>query len=176
VRFSFEVDGQPRAVDLERTGAGWVVVTGGRRWHADFRPSGTRWSLLLRAAADESGTATSRSFDVGIRWPAAEVAEVQVGQAVVALTLERVTAARRAGVRPGNRAADAVVRAPMPGRVVRVLVEVGDAVVPQQGLVVVEAMKMESELRVQCGGVVRAVHVAPGDAVDAHALLVELDA
>ncbi len=64
-----------------------------------------------------------------------------------------------------------VVVAPMPGRVVKVLVRAGDAVRRGQGLVVVEAMKMENELKAPKDGKVVEVHVAEGQAVDANAKL-----
>jgi len=57
--------------------------------------------------------------------------------------------------------------APMPGKVVRVLVKPGDHVVGRQGVVVVEAMKMENELRAGRSGVVREVLVVEGASVDA---------
>ena len=65
--------------------------------------------------------------------------------------------------------------APMPGLVVRVLVAAGDVVVEGQGLVVMEAMKMENELRASAAGTIRAVHAAPGRAVEKGALLVEFE-
>lgn len=57
------------------------------------------------------------------------------------------------------------VKAPMPGRVVRVLVAVGDDVAEQQGVVVIEAMKMQNELRSPKAGKVVRVTVAAGDTV-----------
>lgn len=59
------------------------------------------------------------------------------------------------------------VKAPMPGRVVRVLVAVGDEVAEQQGVVVIEAMKMQNELKSPKAGRVARVAVAVGDAVGA---------
>ena len=64
--------------------------------------------------------------------------------------------------------------APMPGLVVRVNVQPGDLVQAGQPLVVMEAMKMENELRSTSGGVVKAVRVQPGAAVEKGATLVEL--
>ena len=64
--------------------------------------------------------------------------------------------------------------APMPGKVLRVLVAVGDTVEAGQGLVVVEAMKMENELAASGAGVVESVAVAAGDNVDKGALLVSV--
>ena len=64
--------------------------------------------------------------------------------------------------------------APMPGLVVRVLAGEGAEVRSGQPLVVMEAMKMENELRAPSDGTVRAVRVKPGDAVEKGAVLVEL--
>ena len=67
------------------------------------------------------------------------------------------------------------VRAPMPGRVVRVLVAVGDRVNARQPVVVVEAMKMENELRTSRDGVVKEILTLPGAAVESGAILVVVD-
>jgi biotin carboxyl carrier protein len=65
--------------------------------------------------------------------------------------------------------------APMPGMIVRVNVAEGDVIQPGQGLVVMEAMKMENELRATSGGAVRRVLVAPGTAVEKGTLLLEME-
>jgi pyruvate carboxylase subunit B len=65
--------------------------------------------------------------------------------------------------------------APMPGMIVRVSVAPGDLVVAGQGLIVMEAMKMENELRAAGPGTVTAVRVSPGTAVQKGAILVELE-
>lgn len=68
------------------------------------------------------------------------------------------------------------VRAPMPGRVVKVLVSVGDIVAAGTPVIVVEAMKMENELCAENPGKVEAILAAPGQNVDGGAVLVELSA
>ena len=65
--------------------------------------------------------------------------------------------------------------APMPGLIVRVSVQPGDTVSAGQGLVVMEAMKMENELRAPAAGTVRAIHAVPGKAVEKGTVLVELE-
>jgi biotin carboxyl carrier protein len=67
------------------------------------------------------------------------------------------------------------VLAPMPGKVVKVLVKAGDEVKARQGLVVVEAMKMENELRSPKDGRVSDVLVAEGASVEAGRLLVVVE-
>jgi len=69
----------------------------------------------------------------------------------------------------------APLKAPMPGLIVRINVQAGDAVQAGQGLVVMEAMKMENELRATAAGKVKAVVVSPGTAVEKGALLIELE-
>lgn len=82
----------------------------------------------------------------------------------------------RFGLEVGDSAADREIKAPMPGLVLRVLVEVGDAVEAGQGVVVLEAMKMENELSAPAAGTVAAVRVTPGDAVGKNDILIEVDA
>jgi biotin carboxyl carrier protein len=89
----------------------------------------------------------------------------------------RIEAAAAQNSRPAAGAGGAggdTVAAPMPGRVVRVEVEVGQQVEAGAGLVVVEAMKMENELRAPRTGVVQAVHVSAGQTVERGAPLVSL--
>lgn len=69
---------------------------------------------------------------------------------------------------------DRVVRSPMPGRVVKVCVKVGDDVEVGQPLIVVEAMKMENELKARAAGRILEVHVEAGTAVEGNAKLVTL--
>ena len=75
----------------------------------------------------------------------------------------------------GADAGSSSVTAPMPGTVLKLLVAVGDRVVPRQPLVVLEAMKMETPLAAPFEATVRSVHVAEGDRVGGGALLVELE-
>jgi biotin carboxyl carrier protein len=63
----------------------------------------------------------------------------------------------------------------MAGRIVRVLVSVGDAVEARQGLVVVEAMKMENELRAPRAGTVTDVNVGVGASIDAGTVVVVIE-
>ena len=102
--------------------------------------------------------------------PAGHV-NVRVGAAVVAVTVNGRL--RRRGRHAGIVAESGGQRltAPMPGKVVRVLVQRGAEVAAGQPMVVVEAMKMENELRAGVGGVVSEVHVEGGQSVDVGTLL-----
>ncbi len=80
----------------------------------------------------------------------------------------------RRGVGAGTAGPQAV-KAPMPGRVVRVLVAAGDEVAEQQGIVVIEAMKMQNELKSPKAGRVAKVAVAVGETVGAGDVLVVVE-
>jgi biotin carboxyl carrier protein len=82
---------------------------------------------------------------------------------------------RGAAKTPSASASMHAIKAPMPGRVVRVLVAVGDRVTALQGVVIVEAMKMENELRTPRDGTVKQVLVAGGTAVETGAVLVIIE-
>jgi biotin carboxyl carrier protein len=88
-----------------------------------------------------------------------------------------VDAARKSR-QPGARAlaaGKASLKAMMPGRVVNVLVNVGDEVAAQQGLLVVEAMKMENELKAPKAGKVVEIKVKPGQTVEKGELLLVVE-
>lgn len=87
---------------------------------------------------------------------------------------ERLRAIRDLSAASEAASGPAPLVAPMPGLVVRVAVAVGDEVAAGQGLVVIEAMKMENELRSPSAGVVTAVPAVPGQPVEKGAVLIEL--
>jgi biotin carboxyl carrier protein len=88
---------------------------------------------------------------------------------------ERTRAIRDLSAASAAPAGPAPILAPMPGMIVRVSVKAGDRVEAGQGVVVMEAMKMENELRATAAGVVKSVEVYPGTAVEKGALLVALE-
>ncbi len=99
------------------------------------------------------------------------------GELVVARSRQRFVASSRSRSRerePANAEGTGPLRAPMPGRIVKVLVVEGDTVVPGAGLVIMEAMKMENELAATRACVVRRVLVKAGDAVERDAVLLDL--
>ena len=88
---------------------------------------------------------------------------------------ERTRSIRDLSAASAGPAGPAPIIAPMPGLIVRVNVSVGDRVETGQGIVVMEAMKMENELRATAAGTVKSVEVTPGTAVEKGALLVALE-
>jgi biotin carboxyl carrier protein len=93
---------------------------------------------------------------------------------VVDVSDERARSLRQMVGNKHSRAPGGLIKAPMPGLVLRVEVEVGQHVTAGSGLVVLEAMKMENEIRSTQDGVVQRILVRPGQAVDKGAELVEV--
>ncbi len=75
----------------------------------------------------------------------------------------------------GGQAVKDKIFAPMPGKIVKIMVEVGDAVEKKQPMVIVEAMKMENQVNALANGTVKAVNFGPGDQVDTETPIIELD-
>ena len=176
MRFHVDVGGSPRKVVVERSGTVYQVAVDGRTHIVDVtRVDGHTLSLLLQNGGDPQPV---RSVEASIFYRyALGTLDVHVDGHHVPVRLHHGVAALRgremsssaAGAGPQN------VVAPMPGKVTRVLVQTGDEVRPRQGLVVVEAMKMENELKASRPGRVRDVLVGPGQSVEAGAVLLILE-
>ena len=113
---------------------------------------------------------TASSYEV-VLTPAENGLAVRVNGIELAAT---VNGRRRWGRQDegANSSGPQKIEAPMPGKIVRVLVKIGEAVEARQPVVVVEAMKMENELRAAREGTVAEIHTFEGASVDAGALLV----
>ncbi|MCY3629777.1 MAG: hypothetical protein OXI05_08250 [Bacteroidota bacterium] len=81
----------------------------------------------------------------------------------------------RHGQQKGIQEVVSELRAPMPGLIMDIMVQVGEEVVQGQGLIVLEAMKMENELRAPCTGRVKHIHAQEKDAVALDAILMEFE-
>ena len=167
MKIEVEVGCRTRTVEI---GQGQVTVDG-RVIAVDLARAGQRWSLLLGADGPRT------SYEVAVTAKAGGEAIVYVDGRPVPVVIggaaARFGAAARRGA-AGQASAHGAQRvlAPMPGRIVQMLVAVGDVVAARQGLVVIEAMKMENELRAPKAGTVTEVRVKKGASVEAHAVLV----
>jgi biotin carboxyl carrier protein len=134
-----------------------------------------------RVDADVAATPDALSVRVGDRMvdlvTEGKLPELRVSATDVR-TRVRVESERARAVSGGRRqgaAASGAVQSPMPGRVVKVLVQAGQAVEQEQPVVVVEAMKMENELRAPKAGKIASVAVKAGDRVEAGAMLLQIE-
>jgi biotin carboxyl carrier protein len=166
-----ETRGTRRSVEVHRVGQDWVVTLDGQTSTVNVRQVGDTWSMLIGEGPSR------RSFDIRIdgRTNGERIVHVN-GRSLPVLLVdprERLTRRSLAGAHVGEGPRSIV--APMPGRIVKVLVKAGDRVAAHQGLVVVEAMKMENELRAPRAGSIADVRVKDGMSVEARAVLIVLE-
>jgi biotin carboxyl carrier protein len=162
-KIAVRVDGTLFVVEIEDVPAGRLAVrVDGQDVDVDARLDGSgSGSLLLDGVShvvDQDGARGETTVVVD-----GETFRVQI---------EGDAARRRGGSIDGHPGGGQRLVAPMPGKVVAVLVAVGQAVERGAGLVVLEAMKMENEFRAAGRGTVAEIHVRPGQAVNAGDLLV----
>jgi biotin carboxyl carrier protein len=174
VTFEVEVSGRARTVLIEPIGA--AGPDGGR-----FRVRIDGQAVELSARPTDLGLSILFESDGGRSLDAA-VTPLQGGEILVQFPHIGLTAVvdgrrrRRQGDEAGgSTGGEQRLVAPMPGKIVRILARPGETVAARQGLVVIEAMKMENELGAIRAGVVREVAVAEGASVAAGRLLVVVD-
>jgi biotin carboxyl carrier protein len=164
MKYRVTIEGREREVDVTLTPDGRASVTlDGAPVEADVErvPGG----VSLRIAG--------RIFDVALGGKADDL-QLAAGasRSIAQVQSERARAKNKGrGLGTGGKE----LRAPMPGRVVKVLVSAGAEVGAGQPLVVIEAMKMENELRATSAGKVASVHVAEGASVEGRALLITFE-
>jgi len=170
VQYDVEVGGRIRRVALVRSGVGFAITVDDRPYHVDAARTGTHALSLL---VDTGVAGDPQSFEVALADDGRGGAFATVNGIPIPVAVNR----RRGGGGSGGAAPEGPrsVTAPMPGRVVRVLVSAGDRVAARQPVVVVEAMKMENELRAAGEGTVAEVRAREGESVEAGALLVVIE-
>jgi biotin carboxyl carrier protein len=164
MQYEIEIGGRTRQVTVSRVGGAFTVTVDGHTTQVDAaRVDGQTFSLILDDVRSKDALVT-----VG---PIAGDLTVTVDGTAVPVVLNGRRNRRDEAKGPGAERPERLT-APMPGKIVRVLVKAGDRVEARQPLVVVEAMKMENELRAGRGGAVTEVHAREGESVDRGALLI----
>jgi biotin carboxyl carrier protein len=176
VTFEITLNDRSRSVSIERAGQApdgalrLRVSVDGESSLVDVQRSGEfGLSLVFQDSADRSTTvhvAPGLAPGELLAYLTGRIAEVSVNAS---------RTGRGAADAGGSAHGEQKIVAPMPGRVVRVLVAAGEAVEPRQPVVVVEAMKMENELRSPKAGRVKSVPVTAGTSVEAGRVLVVID-
>ena len=186
---TFELATRSRTRKVESRGGQWWLD--GRQVEVDAvkvgQASGATWSVLIGRRSYEVAVVEREPGELIVHVNGRAVVVNRVVNSVVNSVVNRAAssagAAPRFGARrarPGDVAGSAPgqsarVMAPMPGRITRVLVKAGDTVAARQGLVVVEAMKMENELRAPRAGTVTDVRAVEGALVEANAVLIVIE-
>ena len=161
------IGGNRHELDVQRSGGGLAVTLGDETYLVDVAQlaDGAAYSLLI----DE------RSLDVAVE-ERGDALDLLIGgtRYVTEVLGEREWLARSIQAEQGG--GDATVRAVMTGIVTEMRVAAGDTVEPGQVIFILEAMKMENEVKAEVGGTVSKVAVAAGDTVELGDVIVEIDA
>ena len=161
--FDATVDGRPVRVEVRRGEDAYKVTVDGRVLTVDVQETSRDFLSLL---------VEGRSYEAGLEKRAGGYRVLLPGHAV---EVELSEAARGAVAVRKPKGGPLRVSAPMPGKIVRVAVEPGQAVAAGEPLLVMEAMKMENEIRAPREGTVKEIAVRAGQAVETGAVLAVLD-
>lgn len=159
-------DGDELPVEVERHGSAYRVTLGGRSFAVDLLTAGPYlYTLRLEDGSQFSLThhRDGNTHEVSL-----------AGSKVVVEIVDPLTLKRRS--RDDASGAGGVVKALMPGRIVKIHVAQGDAVRKGAGLLILEAMKMENEIQAPADGTVDEIFVKVGDTVEAGTPLVHIGA
>ena len=162
MKYEVRISGKTRLVEVAPDGDGWQARLDGEAGVADVvETTPSTFSILV----------SGRSRQICVI-PSSD-GQLQLETGGLEFSAEVSDPRSWRGRRHGGPEAEGrqQIAAPMPGKVVRLLVKAGDAVEAGQGLLVVEAMKMQNEIRSPKGGTVESVLVAEGQAVNAGEVL-----
>jgi biotin carboxyl carrier protein len=154
--YDITIDGKKYRLDLNRADGRWSCRLDGREFEID--PILTRPDVLSLRIGD-------LSYEVKSERVANEL-HLWVGSTCFTVEV-RDPRSLRGRTRAGDDHGPRKITAPMPGKVVRLLVREGDEVEPGQGVVVVEAMKMQNEIKSPKKGTIQKILVSEGAAVNA---------
>jgi biotin carboxyl carrier protein len=164
VLFDATIDGRTVRVEVRGRDGRYAVTLDGRTLDVDHQETGPHFASLLIGG---------KSWEAGLE-KRPDGYNVVLAEDVIAVELRGASRGAAAAPRKADTG-PARVLAPMPGRLVRILVEEGQQVQSGDGLVVVEAMKMENELRSPRAGRIAQLPVREGQAVESAALLVVVE-
>ncbi len=161
----FFIDGTLHVVSLEKKGQKYLAKINDRAFEADvFRISPNILSVLI----------SGRSYQIFSACSGAEMLISCCGQ-IFELTEPQLDGDAFLGEAGKSSADECIIKSPMPGKVIKIYVKENDKVHKNQTLAIVEAMKMENEIKSGIDGVIKKIHAGPGDLVDARAPIFELE-
>jgi pyruvate carboxylase subunit B len=167
MKYEIEIDDHQTSLDIDEQ-ARTVSQNGENQSFSFWQQTNGRY--LLRVGnktytldnAEVDGTTIT--FTINGQWITAQVSDEQD------LLLEKL------GFRKPGEIAEGTLKAPMPGKILDVMVSEGDQVSLDQPVVILEAMKMENELKAPSDGVVKSVYAHKGDSINKNAVILEIEA
>jgi biotin carboxyl carrier protein len=181
MQYEVEIGGRRRQVVIARRGDDFAVTVDGHSRQVDAaRIDAHTLSLVVDSVSPmdaikgpQDPRRVRHAYEVSFaRDSVGGQLMVHVGTVPIGVTLNGRRRWGRHVHGDGSSSGPQRLMAPMPGKVVRLLVKTGDTVGARQPVVVIEAMKMENELRASRDGTVTEIHAREGMSVDAGALLI----
>lgn len=165
--FIVTYEGKEYRIEAVEKGSVFQVKIDGEPFEIDVLPvTDSHYSFLIRG----------RSYEVNISGRDEACSVLIGGESFDISILEERKLRLRAALKPGEAAAARqLISTPMPGKVVKVLVSPGDTVKAGTGIIVVEAMKMQNELKAKGPGTVKEVRAQEGQGVEGGAVLVVIE-
>lgn len=160
-KYDFRFQDSEHAVELKSTDSGYAATVAGKELL--FTPHGDSTFAVL---IDGKRSLVAAIKHKGIFYVDVDAMQVELTDASDA------TISAGGGDHAGEK--DKIF-APMPGKIVKIMVALGDAVEIKQPMVIVEAMKMENQVNARAKGIVKAINFAAGDQVDTEKPIIELD-
>jgi biotin carboxyl carrier protein len=169
MKLEVRIGGLTRQIEIQRRDSNHFSIRGEHRDGKD-----TKIDASEVAANTYSILVNGRSFEAVVI-PAAEGLRVQCGGREFHAIVSDPRAWRRGQGALFGAEGKQQITAPMPGKVIRILVSAGEKVEADQGLAVVEAMKMQNEIRAPKAGTIKRIFIREGDAVSAGEPLVTIE-
>jgi biotin carboxyl carrier protein len=156
---------EPIVVDVKELPSGALEVrVGNEPVEVDVVPLGEQLSVRING----------KVVDLTTEGTPPEIGAIASGhRSYVRVESDRLRAAE-AAKKGAHGGAEKLIKSPMPGRIVKLLAKVGDAIAAGTPVLVMEAMKMENEIKTKGAGKILELHVAVGDTVERNAKLVTL--
>ena len=165
MNFEATVAGKTRVLHVREEDGHYVVaIDDGKPIHADFVKLASGYNLIIQ----------NRSYVVSLASTNSNY-DIQLDGKLFRVELVSELKKAQKRLRGGELSGAGTVIAKMPGKIVKILVHVGEDVHDGQSVIIMEAMKMENELRVLSKGKIKEIRVKEGDSVEAGTTLVVLE-
>ena len=165
MEFEFLIDHIFHKVSVDKTGNALLFKEAGATFEADIRPiSENVLSIIIEGRSYSAYIVRDKDKKIVFLNGRSTIVE-KPGEGAKAFH----------GGEERTREGQLRITAPMPGRVIKINVAEGEKVRKNQTLAIVEAMKMENEIKASCEAVVKKIHTSTGELVDAEKLLIELE-
>jgi biotin carboxyl carrier protein len=165
MELEFSIEEQAYKLEIDQKDGKYEVKLGDERYDVDSEPISENCLSLL---VNEKAYTVFIAEDQGKKYVSIQGQQFCIEEA-------RAEIGARSTAESATLKGAPTISSPMPGKVVKILVGEGDRVEKGQGLVIVEAMKMENEIRSASAGVVEKINFKEGDLVDAAVPIIELE-